>query len=190
MTNIIKEQEKEEHTYSVYIHTNKVNKKVYIGVTRKNPKSRWRNGEGYVGQRLFYNAIRKYGWDNFTHKILFKGLAKEEAAEKEKELIEQYKANFKEYGYNVDKGGFDIDSEKMERMRRKINYPKEKVVICSLINNKEMIFENIKEAAKATGLKEQYIKDCCNKYIINKYYDISYLNTKIYERNAKCRKNV
>lgn len=190
MTNITKEQEKEEHIYSVYIHTNKANNKVYIGITSKEPKKRWRNGEGYYAQRLFYNAIKKYGWKNFTHKILYKNLTKEEAAQKEKELIAQYKANSQEYGYNVDKGGFDIDSEKLERMRRKICYPKEKVIIYSFINNKQMIFENIKEAAKATGLKEQYIKDCCNKYIINKYYDISYLNTKIYERNTKCRKNV
>ena len=53
MTNTTKELEKQEITYSVYIHKNKTNNKVYIGVTSKKPKQRWRNGKGYVNQRLF-----------------------------------------------------------------------------------------------------------------------------------------
>ena len=72
-----------ENTYSVYKHTNKVNGKVYIGITYNKPEVRWgSNGIGYKRQ-LFWNAIQKYGWDNFTHEILFES----QAYQKEIELI-------------------------------------------------------------------------------------------------------
>lgn len=38
-----------ERKYTVYKHTNIINKKVYIGITKQNPIERWRNGEGYKG---------------------------------------------------------------------------------------------------------------------------------------------
>ncbi len=45
-------------TYTVYKHTNKVNGKVYIGITRNQPEVRWgRNGSGYNLQ-LFGKAIK------------------------------------------------------------------------------------------------------------------------------------
>jgi hypothetical protein len=180
MTNTIKEQEKQETTYKVYIHRNKINNKRYIGITKKNTKQRWRNGEGYKNQSLFYNAIKKYGWDNFTHKVVFKNLTKEEAAEKEKELIKKYNSNNSLYGYNVEKGGFDIDKEKIERLHRGQIRKKSKIVITSFLNNNQIIFDNVEEASNKTGLDRQYIIDCCNKIIINKYYDIAYLNKKAY----------
>ena len=51
--------------YCVYKHTTP-NNKVYIGITCKDPNSRWRNGEGYATQKYFYKAIKKYGWDNIN----------------------------------------------------------------------------------------------------------------------------
>lgn len=46
------------------------NGKSYIGQTYNEPKLRWANGEGYKNSLYFYNAIKKYGWDNIKHKIL------------------------------------------------------------------------------------------------------------------------
>ena len=107
-----------ENNYSVYKHTSPSNK-VYIGITSMQPKRRWKNGEGYKTQ-MFYRAIQKYGWDNFTHEILFGGLTKDEAEHKETELISYYKSNQKEYGYNVDNGGNSIGSHS-EATRQKFS---------------------------------------------------------------------
>lgn len=93
----------EERNYKVYKHTCP-NSKVYIGITRKKPKDRWRYGYGYEGQ-LFFKAIQKYGWCNIKHEILYTNLTKEEAEQKEIELISFYKSNQLEFGYNVDNGG-------------------------------------------------------------------------------------
>ena len=90
--------------YCVYKHTTP-NNKVYIGITSKNPLERWNNGHGYASNKHFTNAIMKYGWDNIQHEILFEGLTKEEACQKEIELIAFYKSNNCEFGYNRSSGG-------------------------------------------------------------------------------------
>ena len=54
--------------YILYQHTNILNSKVYIGITKySNPNKRWLNGKGYRKDSLFYKAIIKYGWNNFTY---------------------------------------------------------------------------------------------------------------------------
>lgn len=95
--------EKNNEKYYVYMHISP-NGKRYIGITQ-NYLKRWNNGLGYYRNKYFYNAIQKYGWDNFEHIILFENLAKEEAEQKEIELIAHYKSNQNEYGYNHAQGG-------------------------------------------------------------------------------------
>lgn len=92
------------NNYYIYKHTSPSNK-VYIGITSQKPENRWRNGNGYKKHIHFYNAIQKYGWNNFQHEILFANLTKKEAEKKEIELIEKYKSNQKKYGYNISNGG-------------------------------------------------------------------------------------
>ena len=95
----------EERKYCVYMHIAPNNKR-YIGITCRNPKYRWgNNGNGYKKQTYFWNAIQKYGWDNFKHEILYSNLTKEEAENKEVELISMYKSNQHDYGYNLEGGG-------------------------------------------------------------------------------------
>lgn len=92
--------------YTVYEHRNKINGKVYIGITSRPLQERWgHNGSNYKSSPHFYSAIKKYGWDNFDHGILFENLTKAEACKKEKELIEATCANDKEFGYNQTDGG-------------------------------------------------------------------------------------
>lgn len=94
----------EEKCYTVYMHICPNNKK-YIGITGQKPEKRWRNGFNYRNSILFNRAIKKYGWNNIKHEILFNNLTKKEAEQKEIELIAFYKSNQREYGYNVESGG-------------------------------------------------------------------------------------
>lgn len=89
--------------YTVYMHRF-LNGKVYIGVTSKKPEERWLKGRGYQSQCV-YKAIKKYGWENIEHIVLFEGLSREDAEKKEIELIACYKANNPEFGYNIENGG-------------------------------------------------------------------------------------
>lgn len=92
-------------TYCVYSHTNKINGKVYIGLTSMKPEERWANGKHYHNGTHFRNAIDKYGWDNFEHKIIEDGLTKEEAADLEIYYISLYNSTDRRYGYNMSSGG-------------------------------------------------------------------------------------
>lgn len=91
-------------SYTVYKHVCP-NNKIYVGITGLNVKKRWSNGYGYRNNQFFFRAVEKYGWDNIKHKILFSNLSKEQAEQKEIELISLYKSDQKEHGYNVSSGG-------------------------------------------------------------------------------------
>ena len=61
----MKEKTRRSNRYCVYAHINKYNGKIYIGQTQ-NIKERWRcNGKNYFSSIKFFNAIKKYGWNNF-----------------------------------------------------------------------------------------------------------------------------
>lgn len=103
----------DEKQWCVYMHTNKANGKVYIGVSKGDPKRRWgRNGSGYSKQQqsAFASAIEKYTWDGFEHAILATNLSQKEAWDMEIELIAFYKSNVSRWhnqanGYNMTDGG-------------------------------------------------------------------------------------
>lgn len=106
--------------YIVYKHTNKINGKIYIGITSQKPNKRWQNGYGYKDNQHFYRAIQKYGWDNFEHEILYEDLEEEIALSKERELIELYHSNDPNLGYNKDNGGAmgRMTPEAIEKVRQ------------------------------------------------------------------------
>ena len=93
------------NNFCVYIHKNKINNKVYIGQTGQKPEKRWDNGKGYITSSKFWNAIQKYGWDNFEHIIIKENLTAEEANELEEKLILEYHSQEDDYGYNINYGG-------------------------------------------------------------------------------------
>lgn len=88
-----------DRTYSLYVHTNNINGKKYVGITKRNENDRWLNGKGYANIE-FGNAIEKYGWNNFTHDIVLTGLSREEARSMEKLYINKWNTNNKACGYN------------------------------------------------------------------------------------------
>lgn len=102
--------------FVVYIHKNLINGKVYIGQT-SNLSERWRcDGKNYFNSIKFYNAIKKYGWCNFSHEVIYDNLSQEEADKLEKELIEKYDSI--ENGYNLKEGGArgSLSSESLKKM--------------------------------------------------------------------------
>lgn len=94
----------EENHYCVYMHTSPSGKR-YIGMTGQKPSNRWVNGKGYRGNTYFVNAIKKYGWDNIKHEILFSNLSKKEAMRLEQICIVLYRTRNRLYGYNITIGG-------------------------------------------------------------------------------------
>lgn len=72
--------------WKVYIHivpkslSNHSYDKYYVGITGKeNPNDRWDSGYGYLYNKHFTNAIRKYGWNNIIHEVIANNLTKSEA---------------------------------------------------------------------------------------------------------------
>lgn len=94
-----------DKAYSVYMHT-APNGKKYIGITCRVPAYRWgKNGERYKQCVAFYSAIKKYGWENIKHEILFSGMSKADAENMEISLIEKYGTTKRTKGYNLMTGG-------------------------------------------------------------------------------------
>lgn len=91
-------------SFCVYKHTCP-NGKVYIGITERNPLDRWNNGNGYRNNSHFWNAIKKYGWDNIIHEIIYSDINEEEACLAEIRLIEKYDSSNPQKGYNNTLGG-------------------------------------------------------------------------------------
>lgn len=90
--------------FKVYKHTSPSGK-VYIGITQQKTTKRWENGNGYKNNKYFVNAIKKYGWNNFKHEILFENLTEEEAKLLEQMYIALYDSSNRKKGYNRTLGG-------------------------------------------------------------------------------------
>jgi hypothetical protein len=83
----------------VYLTTNLINDKKYIGVDSK-------NNPAYLGSgKYLRKAIEKYGKENFTKEILFETPSLKEAYLKEKEIIQFLNADKLSEYYNVHEGG-------------------------------------------------------------------------------------
>ena len=94
--------------WCVYMHTNKINNKVYVGQTCQTPTERWDSGHGYKTCTYFYRAINKYGWDNFEHIVFAENLTKDEANKMEKALIILYDTKNPKYLHTVTNVGYKL----------------------------------------------------------------------------------
>jgi len=135
--------------YLVYLITNTVNGKIYVGRTRTTLLKRWnvhkshaRYGEKYtktsgkrVGQSYLYNSMRKHGVENFKIEIIYEAKDNRDMVESEARLIKSYRSNDFTVGYNLvidkyDKGsGLEFMSQEFREKRSKstrinrYNYP-------------------------------------------------------------------
>lgn len=160
--------------FSVYKHTNIANGKIYIGITSQPVERRWQKGAGYV-HTYFGNAISKYGWNGFTHEVIFTGLDKKTACRVEIELIAAYKANEREYGYNIAEGGNTADC-----VRVKTGEENPRAAAVRRIDPKSgeiVVYPTIKAACDDLGINHRGISKAC-KGIAKTYmgYEWEYVN--------------
>lgn len=167
--------------WTIYIHTNLLNNKVYVGQTKQDVKKRWNYGYGYRNQSYFYKAIKKYGWKNFKHEILEDNItSQEEANKRENYWINYYNSTNSNYGYNISLGG--VDSKQLELAHKgwkewKDNNPllfqlnlqkmrEGRIKQCSIpVKNVELntIYYSAGEASRQTGADQSGITKCCKK---------------------------
>lgn len=146
------------NNYSVYKHTNKQNGKVYIGITKQAVERRWQKGCGYAGT-YFGNAINKYGWDGFSHEVLFTGLRKETACKIEIALIKAYRSNQHDYGYNISEGGETADA--ITNKFGKDHPNSQRVKRIDPITHEEVIFDSISDAERQMQINHRGISKAC-----------------------------
>lgn len=105
------------NNYIIYMHTNKINGKFYIGQTCQTLEKRaGSNGKSYRECERFYKAINEFGWDNFEHTVLLTGLSPEEANAIEEELIINTRSYDPSIGYNIALGGNGMTSERSKAL--------------------------------------------------------------------------
>lgn len=109
--------------YCVYCHKNKINEKKYYGITQQSPLKRWQSGNGYSKNAHFTAAIKKYGWENFEHKIIAENVTKEEACKLEKYYIDLFQTTDPNKGYNISTGGEcgNSGTKRNEEQRKKFS---------------------------------------------------------------------
>lgn len=143
--------------WTVYIHivpkeiSGYNNNKYYIGITSKPVYERWYNGNGYRSNSHFWNAIKKYGWNNIIHKVLFENKEQHEAESLEIKLIALFRSTQPQFGYNYAYGGLcnpGINRKPVLQYDEYGNFIKE--------------WESVKEAQKYYHVQSIY-HNCCGK---------------------------
>ena len=143
--------------YLIYKHTNKINGKSYVGQTSQKVASRWRNGLGYSGSPVFYAAIKKYGFENFTHEIIEENITtKAIANQREQYWIAYYHTWIYDSacnGYNSTPGGTANNITTLQK----------RVFQLDIDHNVLAEFVSISEAASHFSVSPDRITRCCAK---------------------------
>lgn len=105
----------------VYKITNKINNKVYVGIT-KDYEARWRqhvntsaNKNHAEYNKVLYMAFRKYGIDNFEFEVTHQDLSIPDAKATEVSAIEDLNSLVSDQGYNVTPGGDLVEETRVLR---------------------------------------------------------------------------
>lgn len=86
----------------IYITTNLINNKIYIGKHVANQYE----PEKYIGSgKVLLRAIKKYGKDNFKNELLCECGSEEELNTQERYYIQCYNSTNPKIGYNISDGG-------------------------------------------------------------------------------------
>lgn len=98
----------DQKAWLVYLITNKINGKVYVGQTSNSLQTRWRAhcAESKRRTRKLYTAIRKYGCKSFEIQMIHgPNLSHKEAGELEIKEIRERQSTNANFGYNHSIGG-------------------------------------------------------------------------------------
>jgi group I intron endonuclease len=90
---------------TIYLITNVINNKIYVGQTWQSLDKRWLSGHGYRESTYFNSAIQKYGADSFKYEILALCSNQDNANYLEDYYMELYNSRDKNIGYNLKEGG-------------------------------------------------------------------------------------
>lgn len=91
---------------TIYLLTNLVNKKIYVGQTWGPLERRMgKDGVKYSNSVYLYNAIQKHGVENFQYQVLEECLDQQQADQREQYWIDFYDSKNTEIGYNLKDGG-------------------------------------------------------------------------------------
>lgn len=154
-----------ESITKVYCHTNKVNGKKYIGMTRLDIRQRvGKDGNGYKESTVFNHAINKYGWNNFHTEILKSDMTHDEAEGYERYAIKKHNTMVPN-GYNLQSGG-GANRTVSEETRRKISegnmgkvMTPEHIELLREINTGKVVSEETREKLRQANLGKRLTED-------------------------------
>ena len=111
----------------IYLVTNKINNKKYVGLTIQTLKRRWKyhieqaNRNNIKSEKSLHNAIRKYGEDIFQIQKIDFGTTKRDLENKERKWIKKLNTLIPN-GYNISAGGVSGGSNKKPTVINRIHF--------------------------------------------------------------------
>lgn len=157
--------------YSLYKITNKLNNKVYIGITNREPYKRFKEHQRLSSKSFISKAIQADGIENFTFEVLLTNIDDNKISQLECEYIKKYNSLLPN-GYNADLGGIEYHkhSNYIKQIISKNGKGKNNskyianVLMYDMNGNLLNIFESAREAARFLGdeSKNTAINYCLN----------------------------
>lgn len=123
----------------IYLITNKINRKLYIGLTIQTLDRRWKyhqqqaSANHIKSEESLHAAIREFGAQNFTIEQVDSGTTKKDLEKKEREWIKKMNTLIP-IGYNISTGGISggsnskstvIDGKKFKSVKEAVEYVSE-----------------------------------------------------------------
>jgi len=143
--------------FTVYKITNKINKKLYIGITMKTIEERFTRHVNSAEKSKYriHAAIRKYGKDNFVIETLAVVDTQEEANALEVQLIRQLNSTDYSVGYNMANGGAGKSLNISEETRSKIKNSVQAHRDSMTSSEKKALTSKANEAKRGTSESEE-----------------------------------
>lgn len=155
--------EDKEYYGFIYITTNHINNKKYIGQKKYN-----NNWKTYLGSGvLLSRAIKKYGKENFSKEIIENCYTKEQLNEREKFWIKYYKAVTSDDFYNLASGGDggNIIGLKTDEEKRKIYGDRD---MSNMVKGEQSPFSKLKND-QVVEISYLIMDGFSNQYIAEKF---------------------